>query len=309
MPFQEASYLRMLKTPKVLVISLVLSTATSTQGFLDPTVEPHFRQYEIGPEFVGLVFLVMSAAYAISSPLAGWYTGKIHNKLPIMVVGLLVTFVGYMLLGPSSLLGLPSSLWLSTLAMFILGLAYSMAFIPTFEALLDSIVEQGCPDDVTTYSLVSGWWSCFNGLGEVAGSGLGGVFMDFYSFDIGTNSVAFWVLGTAFVLSFYILYELFAARCSRERDLEDGSKFDSDYFEKKPLLAGLPRQNSLSTKATFDNIRQWAAKGAIEGQAGHEESVCNCACCVESKRLKGRLAANCTNQREHNWRRSLFHSV
>lgn len=196
----DYSYLTILLNPKVLVMCIVLSTATSTQGFLDPTIEPHFRQYGINPEYVGLVFLTMSAAYAVSSPIAGYIAGKIENKAPLMVAGLLLTSGGYLLLGPSEFTGLQPSYWVSSVAMLIIGLAYSLAFIPTFETILDYVIAQGLPDDVRTYSLVSGLWSCVNSLGEVSGAGLGGIFVDYFSFTFGTNLFAMWTALTAGIL-------------------------------------------------------------------------------------------------------------
>jgi len=186
---------------------IVLATATTTQGFLDPTIEPHFRQYGIHPEYVGLVFLTMSAAYAISSPISGWFAGRVENKAPLMVVGLIVTAIGYVLLGPSKFLDLEPSFWLSAVSMMIIGLAYSLAFIPTFEYILEAVIEKGLADDVKTYSLVSGLWSCVNSLGEVTGAGLGGIFIDYFSFTVGANSIAIWTLGVSLLLLLTYLWE------------------------------------------------------------------------------------------------------
>lgn len=204
----KTTYAKLVTIPKVLVMCLVLMTATTTQGFLDPTIEPHFRQYGIAPEYVGLVFLTMSAAYTISSPISGWFAGRVENKAPLMVIGLVVTSLGYVLLGPSKFLGLEPSFWLSSVSMMILGFAYSLAFIPTFETILEAVIDRGLPDDVRTYSLVSGLWSCVNSLGEVAGAALGGVFMEHFSFTYGANSVAIWTMGTALVLLVTYLVDL-----------------------------------------------------------------------------------------------------
>ena len=187
---------------------IVLATATTTQGFLDPTIEPHFRQYGIHPEYVGLVFLTMSAAYAISSPISGWFAGRVESKAPLMVIGLMITALGYVLLGPSKFLQLEPSFWLSAVSMMIIGLAYSLAFIPTFEYILEAVIEKGLPDDVKTYSLVSGLWSCINSLGEVTGAGLGGIFIDYFSFTFGANSIAIWTMGVAILLLLTYLWEV-----------------------------------------------------------------------------------------------------
>lgn len=77
----------MLRNPQVLVVSVVLAMTTITQGYLDPTIEPHFRNFGLTPQFVGLVFLAESVAYAIASPLVGWASGKLQNKSPMMIFG------------------------------------------------------------------------------------------------------------------------------------------------------------------------------------------------------------------------------
>jgi MFS family permease len=150
----------------------------------------------------------MSAAYAISSPISGWFAGRMENKAPLMVIGLMMTSVAYVLLGPSKFLQLEPTFWLSAVSMMIIGLAYSLAFIPTFEYILEAVIERGLPDDVKTYSLVSGLWSCINSLGEVTGAGLGGIFIDYFSFTFGANSIAIWTMGVAVLLLITYLWEL-----------------------------------------------------------------------------------------------------
>lgn len=247
---------------------LVLATATTTQGFLDPTIEPHFRQYGIQPEYVGLVFLTMSAAYAISSPISGWFAGKIEDKAPLMVIGLMATSIGYVLLGPSKFIGLEPTFWLSAVSMMILGLAYSLAFIPTFEYILEAVIDQGLPDDVKTYSLVSGLWSCVNSLGEVTGAGVGGIFMDYFSFTVGANSVAAWTMGVAFIL--LITYMVEAVGHSFV-----GSKGGRIRRETSFLLSrggGLPRRPSrrgfsVSERTTKDWLRSEEKLSLLAGDS------------------------------------------
>ncbi|KAI1298155.1 MFS-type transporter SLC18B1 [Halotydeus destructor] len=220
-------YSTLAKNPRVVVVSIVLAVATSTQGFLDPTVEPHFRDYGISPEYVGLIFLVMSAAYALSSPVGGWLANNMEDKSPLMVVGLLGTVVGYLLLGPSDLLGLERSMYISTAAMMVLGLAYSLSFVPTFEAILDLVITDGASDDIETYGLVSGWWSACNNLGELVGAGVGGLLFQNFGFIQSTNIVAFYTLGTAILLTFTYLTSLVTragAGCAGHVSIKDPEK-------------------------------------------------------------------------------------
>lgn len=185
----------------------------------------------------------MSAAYAISSPGVGWFAGRLSNKSPLMVIGLIATSVGYLLLGPSQIIPVAPSFWISTSGMLILGLAYSFAFIPTFESILDTVIERGAPDDVVTYSLVSGLWSSVNSFGEVAGAGMGGVFLDYYNFKIGANAIALWTFVTALVLAVFYIVELACPSSCLRKSISQtsssasGSTSSSDYVfgEKKKL--------------------------------------------------------------------------
>jgi MFS family permease len=123
--------------PQVLVVGSVVVIVSQTISFLDPTVEPHFREMNISPEYVSIVFLLLSAAYTITSPIVGWFSGLVDNKFPIMALGLLLSGCGLLLLGPSFLIPLNPSLLISIASMALIGVAYSIAFIPTFEAILD----------------------------------------------------------------------------------------------------------------------------------------------------------------------------
>jgi MFS family permease len=123
--------------PQVLVVGSVVVIVSQTISFLDPTVEPHFREMNISPEYVSIVFLLLSAAYTITSPIVGWFSGLVDNKFPIMALGLLLSSCGLLLLGPSFLIPLDPTLLMSIASMALIGVAYAIAFIPTFEAILD----------------------------------------------------------------------------------------------------------------------------------------------------------------------------
>ena len=184
------SYWALITIPQVAAISLVVVIVSQSQGFLDPTVEPHFRQYGLGTGFVGLVFLLMSLAYALLSPITGWIATKMENKYPLMFIGLMLSAFGLILLGPSWFIPLTPDVWISTISMVIMGFAYAVAFIPTFECILDLAIEKGFGDNVKTYSLVSGLWSSMYSLGEVTGPLFGGLFVDIFDFRHGVTIMA-----------------------------------------------------------------------------------------------------------------------
>lgn len=90
----------MLKVPSVILIGIVVVVVSSTWAFLDPTLEPHLRQFNLTPEKVGLIFLLFSALYGLSSPLWGWLADKVQNHWCMMIWGLSLSTIGLLLLGP-----------------------------------------------------------------------------------------------------------------------------------------------------------------------------------------------------------------
>lgn len=97
---KSTSLMKLIKVPAVMVTGLVVVVVSSTWSFLDPTLEPSLRQYNLTPGQIGLIFLLFSALYGISSPAWGWLADKVHNHWSMMVWGLLLSTVGLLLLGP-----------------------------------------------------------------------------------------------------------------------------------------------------------------------------------------------------------------
>lgn len=112
------SMLELIKVPAVVMTGFVVIVVSSTWSFLDPTLEPHLRQvknveviellltgwlllqFNLTPEKVGLIFLLFSALYGVSSPIWGWLADKCVNHWLMMVWGLIQCTLGLLLLGP-----------------------------------------------------------------------------------------------------------------------------------------------------------------------------------------------------------------
>ena len=143
------------------------------------------------PWLVGMVFLAMSTAYALCSPIVGYVASRTKNKFIIMLFGLAITFVGLMLVGPTTIISTNPSLYFSLTGMIIIGIGFAVSFIPTFEALLLAAVKQERYDDnIVTYSIVSGYWSSMFALGETVGPIIGGFATQFLSFPAASTIMA-----------------------------------------------------------------------------------------------------------------------
>ncbi|XP_026285558.1 MFS-type transporter SLC18B1 [Frankliniella occidentalis] len=208
----SSSLWQLLKVPSVLVTGLVIVVGSNTWGFLDPTLEPHLRQFSLSADQLGLVFLLTSGLYAIFSPIWGLLSDRVNHHWSLMVIGLLLCTVGLVLLGPFPLFAfLPNTLWLNLLALSILGVAMALTLLPTFQGLLDSAVDGGCVDELSTHSLVAGVWACMYSLGEVTGPLLGGFLLQVYGFPICATVMAGATFFTAiFILVFFCTRDAFS---------------------------------------------------------------------------------------------------
>ncbi|CAH1183609.1 unnamed protein product [Phaedon cochleariae] len=216
---KSTSMLKLIKVPAVIVTCMVVMIVSSTWAFLDPTLEPHLRQFNLSPEKVGLVFLLFSALYGISSPAWGWLADKVNNHWSMMVAGLLMCTVGLLLLGPCPFIPyLESSLWLDLVALSILGISVALALIPTFQGVLTSATDAGCIDSIATYSVVAGIWSCMYSLGEVIGPSLGGFLLQYYGFPVTST-----VMATMTFLLAIITFMFFILKSTYSRESDNSS--------------------------------------------------------------------------------------
>lgn len=131
------SYLNILKIVKININGIVIIIVAMLISFLDPTLEPHMRTIGLTPTYVSLIFLIMSATYTVSSPIVGYLSNGVHNKFKLMTIGLLLLAIEFLFLGPAEFIGLTTSFTQTSIIMAFVGISYSIAFIPTFETLLD----------------------------------------------------------------------------------------------------------------------------------------------------------------------------
>ncbi|XP_050308679.1 MFS-type transporter SLC18B1-like [Anthonomus grandis grandis] len=203
---KKTTVFKLIKVPAVFVTGLVVVVVSSSWAFLDPTLEPHLRQFHLSPEKIGLIFLLFSGLYGLSSPAWGWLADKINNHWSMMVMGLILSTIGLLLLGPCPYIpGLKSSLWLNLFALSILGVSVALALMPTFQGVLNSAIHGGCSDTIMTYSVVAGIWSSMYSLGEVLGPALGGLLLQYYGFPMSATVMAAATFLTAIMAFFFFL--------------------------------------------------------------------------------------------------------
>ncbi|XP_025834587.1 MFS-type transporter SLC18B1 isoform X2 [Agrilus planipennis] len=188
---KEVSFRNTLKIPSVLITCFIIIVVAITWSFLEPTLEPHLRKFSLSPENVGLVFLLTSAMYGISSPFFGWITDSFNCYWYLMPTGLLFSGISLLFLGPSPMfVFLEDSVWLNIGAVAVLGIAVAMSLMPTMQSLLDGCVEGGLGEGLATQSVVSGLWGSVYAFGEVLGPVSGGASLQQFGFPMTSTIVA-----------------------------------------------------------------------------------------------------------------------
>ncbi|XP_046613896.1 MFS-type transporter SLC18B1-like isoform X3 [Neodiprion virginianus] len=69
-------FLRVLKIPGVMVASASIIATSMSIGFLQATLEPHLRQFNLSPVVLGLMFVINGGFYAMTAPAWGWICDK-----------------------------------------------------------------------------------------------------------------------------------------------------------------------------------------------------------------------------------------
>ncbi|XP_014247756.1 MFS-type transporter SLC18B1-like [Cimex lectularius] len=227
---EHASFSKLFKIPSVIIIGSIIIVASNTWSFLDPTLEPHLSLMNLSSYHVGLIFLLFASLYGIFSPIWGWVADKMDNHWSMMVIGLILSSIGLLMLGPSPLLEMEMSLWLDIFGLCLIGISVALTLMPTFKAILKCAEENGLRKELSTYSIVAGAWSCMYSLGDMTGPALGGVISEYFGFPTCTTAMAALSLFTALVATLY-----FTSRCTHPADdYEDEYEYEDTQI---PLLS------------------------------------------------------------------------
>ncbi|XP_071531389.1 MFS-type transporter SLC18B1-like isoform X2 [Panulirus ornatus] len=197
----------LLSRPGATLPLLILSSTAVCIATLYPTLQPHMSRLGVSVEGVGLVYLMLSAVYAVSSPLVGLATDRYGSPSGFMFVGLLLMALSYILIGNSPLLpSLPHDELYNQdmVGIVVLGLASAMCIVPTYGVILQAAASQGESADIATFSVVGGLWSAAYSLGEMLGPLYAGMITSYLSFATSTTFTALLPLSLALVLGAYM---------------------------------------------------------------------------------------------------------
>lgn len=127
-----------LKIPGVIVCALEICATSASIGFLGATLEPHLRQFDLEPIFLGLVFVINGGIYALSAPFWGWLVDKIMKPKIASLIGTILIASGFCIIGPVSFIPLSPKLNYVIYGLVLHGLGISALLVSSFSDALQT---------------------------------------------------------------------------------------------------------------------------------------------------------------------------
>ncbi|XP_032681295.1 MFS-type transporter SLC18B1-like isoform X1 [Odontomachus brunneus] len=200
---------KLLKIPGVLIASMSIIATSVSIGFLQATLEPHLRQFNLSPVVLGLMFVINGGTYALAAPVWGWLCDKHSHPKVATVAGCILVMIGFSLIGPAPFIPLPTIIWITICGLVIHGLGMAAQLVASFTDALRTSVSYGFPNSIETYGLVSGLWTSTFALGAFIGPSVAGILLD----NIGFRN------GSMFIILLHMLVAVIAGlylSCSRK---------------------------------------------------------------------------------------------
>lgn len=215
----------LLKHPYSLALCFCIITGASSIAFLDPTLAPQLKTFNLSAEYVGLVFLIYPAVYAITAPLWGWICDVKNQPNCLIICGCFLYSASYLFLGPAPFLNIPLKLWSFSVSLGFGGLFVGCMLIPIFSAMMQIALQSGLPEDINTFGLVSGLFnSCFS-FGAFLGPTAGSAIKEKIGFAWSCFVIAAFMSTSGAVLVVYKSIQTYLSRASvRFTDISDNPK-------------------------------------------------------------------------------------
>jgi asparagine N-glycosylation enzyme membrane subunit Stt3 len=105
--------------------------------FLEPILAQRLQGFNLTSLQIGAFFTIEPVFYISASLLIRFIPKRIEKRLVIMIAALLTSF-GFLLVGPSYILGLPDSLLLIAFGQAITGATTAVMIIPGLSEMIDS---------------------------------------------------------------------------------------------------------------------------------------------------------------------------
>lgn len=218
----KPSIAQALKVPSIVLASYSVSCAAASLGFLQATLEPHLREFELSPLLIGCLFVISGACYGVSAPIWGFFCDRKPPKIAAFI-GALFIGSGFIIMGPLPIIPIKKSIPLIVVALLLHGIGLGAQVVSGFADAHRQAIAAGLPDNVDTYGLISGLWTSVFALGAFIGPTVAGILFDAIHFPLATLFV---IIAEALVIIFITIFvgvDMFRARSARNRAIDSAS--------------------------------------------------------------------------------------
>lgn len=198
------SVFKVLKIPGIVIATASIIVTSSSIGFLQATLEPHLRVFDLTPVVLGLMFVINGGVYAITAPGWGWICDHFSTPKIVTVIGTIFVAAGFCLIGPAPFIPVPTILWVSIAGLVLHGIGMAAQLVASFGDALKTAIVCGYPNDLETYALVSGLWTSTFALGAFIGPSISGILYDSYGFRKGSMFVVITHLLVGFATTIFL---------------------------------------------------------------------------------------------------------
>ena len=150
------SMMKLLSVPGIWVGMLSVGVSALCQGYLQTTLEPHFRYFHLAASTVSLLFAISPGMNFIGSSVNTFLMDKGANTRVLMMAGNVINIVSFSFLGPIPIGEDPHPVfWMAILGLFINGLAAAVMYTAGFADPIQVAHYHGFPSDEATNGVIS----------------------------------------------------------------------------------------------------------------------------------------------------------
>lgn len=194
---------KILSNKRAMICALSSVIAMIFMLFMDSILSNYLvESFGVAESNVGWFFALPCLVYSLSCPLVGYMTNFVP-RIYLTQSAFLLTFVGMLMFGPSSLLKYPHSLTLSTLGNCLDGFACALIFVPLLSEIVEAVKEKEGMTEATEElnDLAAGFFNTSYALGCMLAPILGGILNDYWGFQ--TTCDIFAMLSLAYAIVFF----------------------------------------------------------------------------------------------------------
>lgn len=179
--------LKLIQIPVIWVAILTVAAGNASVGYIQVTLEPFIREFNIPSKYLGLMFVCNGLAYSCTSPLWGKVCDKGIPPKFCMSIACVMMCVAFAIIGPFPFINIVEhKLWIIIVGLLIVGVSNGGHFTPSLVDMNQVAIEHGYSSGPDTCSLAAGLWQASFAIGGSLGPSVAGILYDHFGFRFGS---------------------------------------------------------------------------------------------------------------------------